>query len=252
VTSHLEALRSSTDRLRALIEPLSDGQLELSAYPAEWTIADVLSHLGSGAIITRRRLDDALAEQAMPDDFAPAVWDEWNAKSPRAQADDALAADHSLIERLESLTADEQASFHVAMGPMTFDLSGFVALRLNEHAMHSWDIAVSLDPAAVIPADATALIVDSLELIARYTASPTGTTRTMTIHTTVPDRVFEIDLGADTVTFTPAGGQGPADLTTSAEALTRLVYGRLDPMHTPAVLGDETLLEELRRVFPGP
>jgi uncharacterized protein (TIGR03083 family) len=252
VTSHLEALRSSTDRLRLLIEPLADDQLELSAYPAEWTIADVLSHLGSGAVITRRRLEDALAEQEMPDDFAPAVWDEWNAKSPRVKADDALAADRSLVERLESLTTEEQERFHFAMGPLTFDLGGFLALRLNEHAMHTWDIAVTLDPAAVIPADATTLIVDSLELIARYTASPTGTARTITIRTTDPRRVFEVDLRADAVTFTPGEGQGPADLEISAEALTRLVYGRLDPMHTPPVVGDETILEELRRVFPGP
>jgi hypothetical protein len=46
-------------------------------------------------------------------------------------------------------------------------------------------------------------------------------------------------------------GQSP-DLELPAEALSRLVYGRLDPDHTPAVTGDATLLAELRAVFPGP
>ena len=42
----------------------------------------------------------------MPDDFAPKVWDEWNAKSPRAQADDSLAVDHRLLEAHESVPAE--------------------------------------------------------------------------------------------------------------------------------------------------
>ena len=35
-----------------------------------------------------------------------------------------------------------------------------------------------------------------------------------------------------------------------AEAFSRLVYGRLDPDHTPAFTGDAALLDTLRRVFP--
>ena len=37
-----------------------------------------------------------------------------------------------------------------------------------------------------------------------------------------------------------------------AEAFIRLVYGRLDPAHTPAVDGDAALLDQLRATFPGP
>jgi hypothetical protein len=40
------------------------------------------------------------------------------------------------------------------------------------------------------------------------------------------------------------------DLVLPAEALIRLVYGRLDPEHTPPV-GGTADLDELRRVFPG-
>jgi len=49
-----------------------------------------------------------------------------------------------------------------------------------------------------------------------------------------------------------ADGSAASDLVLPAEAFERLVYGRLDPAHTPDVEGDASLLDELRRVFPGP
>lgn len=38
------ALRASVDRLREVVTGLDDAQLHASAYPAEWNVADVLSH----------------------------------------------------------------------------------------------------------------------------------------------------------------------------------------------------------------
>ena len=54
----LDALSFSVDRLRDLTNALNDRELTRGAYPSEWSIADVLSHLGSGAVITSRRLDN--------------------------------------------------------------------------------------------------------------------------------------------------------------------------------------------------
>jgi hypothetical protein len=68
---------------------MSEADLTVGVYPSEWSVADVLSHLGSGAVITHRRLEDALAGRKTPDDFALGVWDEWNAKGPLAQRADA-------------------------------------------------------------------------------------------------------------------------------------------------------------------
>jgi hypothetical protein len=42
------------------------------------------------------------------------------------------------------------------------------------------------------------------------------------------------------------------DLALPAEAFIRLVYGRLDPDHTPTFRGDAGALDRLRAVFPGP
>lgn len=69
--AQVEALRASVARLRDLVSTMSDADLTRPAYPRQWSIADVLSHIGSGAVIMHRRLDDTRAGLATPDDFAP-------------------------------------------------------------------------------------------------------------------------------------------------------------------------------------
>jgi uncharacterized protein (TIGR03083 family) len=247
----LEALLYSVARLRDIVGQLADADLTRPAYPRDWSIADVLSHLGSGAVIAQRRLDDGIAGKETPDDFAPSVWDTWNAKSPTGKRDDALVADAALAARLDAVTPDERGRFALAMGPMTVDFDGFVGLRLNEHAFHTWDIDVANDPEATIPIRLAELVVDNLELIARFTAQPTGDTQTIRISTTDPDRNFQIELSVDAVTFRRTNTTQRVDLQLPSEAFARLVYGRLDIDHTPPG-HHEHALDVLRRVFPGP
>jgi uncharacterized protein (TIGR03083 family) len=248
---HVDALRSSVQRLHGLTSPMSEAELTASAYPKEWTVAQVLSHLGSGAVITQRRLDDALAGKDTPDDFAPGVWDTWNAKGPVAQRDDALAADAALLARIEAVPPDERNKFTLTMGPMTLDFAQFVGTRLNEHAFHTWDIEVVADPAATIPEAVAALVVDNLGLVARFTGKPTGDTDTITVATTDPERTFTVELTPEGVALTPHAGAASPDVELPAEAFARLVYGRLDAEHTrPDQHGPA--LDSLRQVFPGP
>ena len=250
MTDHVDVLRASVERLRGIVEELNPTQLEMPAYPTKWTIADVLSHLGSGAVVLQRRLDDAVAGSATPSDFTQPIWDAWNAKSAQAQAADALVADRAFVDRLGSLAADERARFHFAMGPMNFDFAGFVGLRLNEHALHTWDIEVSLDPDASVAPDATRLVVDNLQMVARFTGKPTGSEHLVTVRTGGPRRDFTITLGADAVSLEPSDPVHEPDLEIPTEAFIRLVYGRLDPEHTPPTRGPADL-DELRRAFPG-
>src|SRR4051794_12196998 len=202
--AHVHALRSSVERLHGLAEAMSEEELTAGAYPTEWTVAQVLSHLGSGAVIVQRRLEDALAGRDTPDDFAPAVWDTWNAKTPAAQRDDALTADAALLARIEAVPPDARDRFSFVMGPMTFDYDQFLGLRLNEHAFHTWDIEVAADPDATIPEPVAALVIDNLDLVARFTAKRTGNATIITVATTGPQRSFTIDLTPKGVTFTPA------------------------------------------------
>ncbi len=243
--AQLRALGASVDRLAALVGSLTPAQLRQQAYPSEWTVADVLSHLGSGAVLTRQRLDGEA-------NFDPApVWDEWNAKNPDAQAADALKADAALRARFAEITPDEAATLRFAMGPMELDLPSFLGMRLNEHAVHTWDVSVTFDDAATIPPTEAELIVDTLAMMTSFAGKPTGTERTLTIRTVAPERNFVITLRADGVALSPGPPVDVPDLELSGDALVRLVYGRLDPAHSPVVDADATELDELRKAFPG-
>jgi uncharacterized protein (TIGR03083 family) len=115
--SPLGALRASVERLHMLVSGLDDAQVASPSYCDEWSIAQVLSHLGSGAVIFQRSLEDVRAGTTTPDDFNPSVWDEWNAKSPRAQADDALIADEAVTEAIEAVDESERARLVFHLGP---------------------------------------------------------------------------------------------------------------------------------------
>ncbi len=248
----LGALRASVGLLRERRRGLDDAQLESQSYCDEWSVAQVLSHLGSGAVISRRRLDDIRAGQETPADFAPSVWDEWNTKTPRAQADEALVADEALLQSFEAVSRAERDRLTFPMGPLSLGFDEFVGLRLNEHAFHSWDIEVAFADTARLPEDAAALVVDNLALIARFSGRADGQERTVAVRTTDPERDIALRLSADGVELA-AGERGEeAELVLPAEAFCRLVYGRLDPVHTPTFSGDAALLDTLRAVFPGP
>lgn len=239
----ISALTRSGRHLASLVDPLTPAQLRQSAYPSEWTIADVLSHLGSGAVISRRRLDG--------EDFeVQAVWDEWNAKSPDRQAADALETDRALLLRLGSLTPADRAR-HFEFGPVELDLAMFLRLRLNEHVQHTWDIAVTIDPTAAISSEAAELLIDFLGMMAGFAGRPTGVERTITIGTRDPARRFDLVLASDAVALSPTRTAGTPDLELPTEALIRLVGGRLDPDHTPPVNDPDATLDLLRRVFTG-
>ena len=139
------------------------------------------------------------------------------------------------------------------MGPLELDWDAFVGMRLNEHLLHEWDVIVSIDPAATLAADGTALVVDNLELIGRFTAKPNGDPRAITVGTTDPDRSFAATIEPGPSPSRPRHRAEQPDLAMPAESFVRLVYGRLDPDHTPgSVAGNPAALHQLRAVFPGP
>jgi uncharacterized protein (TIGR03083 family) len=248
----IEALRHSHDRLQAAAGPLDASQLERPSYASQWSIAQVLSHLGSQAEIFGLFLDAGLNGQDPPGpDAFPPIWETWNAKSPQAQAADALRADEVVTVRFESLDAGQRERLRLRLFGMDLDATGLARVRLGEHAIHTWDIAVALDPAATVAPDAVALLIDTVGQLAARTGQPTGQQRRLRVSTTSPVRHYMLDIG-ETVTLTPTEDDGiRPELALPAEAFIRLVYGRLDPAHTPPVETRNVDLDEMRRVFPG-
>jgi uncharacterized protein (TIGR03083 family) len=247
----LSTLRSSTEHLRRIVEDLPGRQLDAPAYPSDWSIADVLSHVGSGGVILQRRLEDALAARETAPEFSETVWEEWNAKSSLAKRSDALVADRELVERLESVSDEERRGFRFTMGPLSEDFDGFVGLRLNEHSLHTWDIEVTLEPNTTLSSEATSYIIDRLQLITRFTGKPSQLDGPVAVRTTDPRRDFTLTPGSEALSLGPSGPATRPDIELPAEAFVRLVYGRLDPGHTPVPEGRD-LLVTLRRAFPGP
>jgi uncharacterized protein (TIGR03083 family) len=245
------ALQASAAQLRALVEPLNAEQLRASAYPTEWTVADVLSHLGSGADIFLGQVNDAVAGTPTPPDFSRSVWDDWNARTPEAQAAGLLASDAALLARLGELTAAERGDVAISMGPFTLNFDEYLGLRLNEHVLHTWDVDVAFNDDAVIPAEIVGAVLDNLGFVARFAGKPIGADRTYLVRTSNPVKTYEISLTTDAVATAESDSDAAADLELPAEAFIRLVYGRLDVDHTPSTVADNEHLEELRKVFPG-
>jgi uncharacterized protein (TIGR03083 family) len=252
----IETLRRSHDRLAGLVAPLTPGQLRERSYCTDWSLAQVLSHLGSGAEISLLGLPGALGEgEPLSRDAFPPVWDRWNAKGPDEQAADALETDEQHIAALEKLTDEQLARMKVEFFGMQLDAVGIIRLRLGEHALHTWDVAVHADPAAAVPADAAGLLVDNVPaFLAPRLGKPLPEPFAVRITTTDPARDYLLTSGESvSVTDWPdAGGGEVRRVTMPAEALLRLAYGRLDPEHTPAsVAGDLEALDRLRAIFPG-
>jgi uncharacterized protein (TIGR03083 family) len=253
----IAVLRASRDRLAGLVEPLTPEQVRARSFCTDWSIAQVLSHVGSGAEISLLMLPGALGEgePAGPESFQ-AVWDVWNAKTPDEQAADALAADERQVAALEQLTDDQLAKIQLSFFGMELDAAGLVRLRLGEHALHTWDVAVALDPAATVSADAVSLLIDNVpQFLAPRLGQAPAEPFAVRITTAGPDRDYLLAT-ADTVIMTDYPENGPdvpvGEVTMPAEALLRLAYGRLDPAHTPAsVTGDAADLSQLRSIFPG-
>jgi uncharacterized protein (TIGR03083 family) len=248
----IAALRNSHDRLAALAGPLAAEQLGAQSYCTEWSIAQVLSHIGSGAEIGILMLDSALGGTPMDREAFPAIWDTWNNRSPEAQAADSLAWDEKYVRQVEQLTDAELDSIHFDFFGMELDAAGLIGLRLAEHAMHTWDVAVSVDPAAVVASDAAALLTGTLPRFLGFAGKPSGDAFRVRVITTDPEGDYVLAV-ADTVTisdWTP-GTDTEGGIRIPAEALLRLVYGRLDAEHTPELSADGIDLDRLRAVFPG-
>jgi uncharacterized protein (TIGR03083 family) len=250
----LAVLNASHDRLAAALGNLSLDQATTQSYDDEWSVAQVSSHLGSGAEIFRLHLAAGVkGEEAADNDTYPPIWDAWNSRAPLDQVHDAVATDAGFLEDAAALSDEERERWHLDLFGMSLDLPGFLAMRLNEHALHTWDVTVTFDPASTVPEDATTYVLEALPMVAGWAGKPSEQQVSAEVRTTSPERAFHLDLGPGGVSLTSSlDDTSAAELTLPAESFVRLVYGRLDPDHTPAsVTATGVDLDLLRTVFPG-
>ncbi len=248
-------LHESQDRLTAALDGLSEEQASSQSYDDDWTVAQVASHLGSGAELFSLFLHAGLKGESVPGvEVMQPVWDVWNAKDPLSQVRDSVVVNDSFLEQVDALTEAERAAWQLELFGSVRDLPEFLRMRLSEHAVHTWDIVVSFDPTATLPEDASAYVVDNLAPIAGWTGQKHDEQLSVEVRTTAPELAYHLDLGPGGVGITPSSDDtdATAGLTLPAESFVRLVYGRLDPDHTPASVEARGVdLDLLRSTFPG-
>jgi uncharacterized protein (TIGR03083 family) len=250
------AVHSSHDRLAAAAADLSTEQLEGPSYASDWSIAQVMSHLGSGAEIFTLFLEAGRdGADAPAQDVFQTIWARWDASTADEQRDGYLRANAKFLDELDALDDDQRAAWKLVMFNGADDLTNLVRLRAGEQAVHAWDVLVALDPAATLPQDATDLLIDTLPGLAGGVGKPNGVPLKARIATSHPERHFLLRADSDGVVLDADHAAGHAlpgpvvDL--PAEALIRLVYGRLDEAHTPALRHPTPELTSLRTLFPG-
>jgi uncharacterized protein (TIGR03083 family) len=252
------ALRRSHEGLTALVKPLDGPTLRSQSYDTEWSVHQVLSHLGSQAELYQGWVSAGLEGRPMPGrDTFPAVWAKWDAMSPEEHRGESAVANATLVERFEGLTDDEIANFSLDFFGTQTDGAGIIRSRLAEHAVHSWDVAVTLDPHAMVDPVAVSLVFDQLDRMAAWSGKPGRERFSVLVRATEPRRTLVVDVG-DTVQVR-AIANGEAEPVTEgavelpAEAWLRLVYGRLDEAHTPTSITSTGTrgVADLRAVFLG-
>ena len=250
----VEAMRRSHDEMVTLVEGLNVEALRTQSAASEWTVASVLSHLGSAAEIGHNTLTSGKADMGA----ARGIWDRWDAMSPEEQAANFVAADTRQVEALEALDDDQLANKTVDVGflPAPIDIAFFVGMRLSEVGLHRWDIEVVSDPAATVAEYIVPFVLRQLPAFAGFFAKPIGKTATIAIETTDPARQYRLELGTDGANLSEGdanGNDADTHVKLPAEAFVRLTSGRLAPDHTPeSVSVDGALtLDDLRRIFPG-
>jgi uncharacterized protein (TIGR03083 family) len=260
----IASLRGNHDRLAAQVQGFSPADLDRPSGSALWDVAQVLSHLGSGAEIGLAALVNGLAGLDAPDsDYNESVWDRWNAMSQQEKADGFVVAGERLVSAYEDLNPQARAETTIRLSflPFPVDIALLTGLRLSEAVMHAWDVQVAFDPAAALGDDETDAMVDQFvgpnNFLVGFLGKPDGLAgghADIRVETTNPARVLGIVVTDAVALNDHAPGHADSVLSGPAEAVLRLISGRLAPEHTPASVSLDSAavtLDQLRRVFPG-
>ncbi|MFC7494978.1 MULTISPECIES: maleylpyruvate isomerase family mycothiol-dependent enzyme [unclassified Nocardioides] len=248
----IAAIRLNHDTLVTLIPNLEEDLLASPSGASEWTIAQVLSHLGSGAEIGRKPIARAAGED-VADEGNDSIWARWDAASPIDQTAAFVQHDSAYLATVEGLDEQQRASITVDLGflPEPVPLVVALGMRLNELANHAWDVRVGLDPSAEIDDESAELLIELSRGPLAFLLGFSGKAAELDeeARVAVPGATIRV---ADEVAVLPAASDPTATLTGPKGAVVRLLSGRLkDPYAEGVSVEGNVGLDDLRRVFPG-
>ncbi|MGW5478119.1 maleylpyruvate isomerase family mycothiol-dependent enzyme [Streptomyces sp. NPDC004008] len=255
--SWLSALRGSSERLAAAVEGLSDEALARPSFAEGWSIAQVLSHLGSAAEICTALVTRGLAGDLTPprqEDNVP-VWERWNAMAGpdlRAAWQEADGRHLSLLDALDDAT---RAALRIPYFSGLLGVREYAGYRLSEQSVHAWDVEVALHPAAVIPTTEVELLWERLDLVATRFRDPHTLGRLapgrIAVRLIDRPRPLSLLLESELHLYPCEPAEPTGTLSGSAEAVLRLVYGRNRPEEDGVTATGAATLPDLRSLFPG-
>ncbi|MFI5613196.1 maleylpyruvate isomerase family mycothiol-dependent enzyme [Amycolatopsis sp. NPDC051903] len=252
----LAALTTSSERLVKAVIDLSSETLDRPSATGDWTIAQVLSHLGSAAEICTTLVQRGIeGDLTGPDaELVKPVWQRWDTMTGPAQREAWFEVDLRHRELLGSLDAEQLGSVRVPYFAGLLTVGEYAGYRLSEQSVHAWDIEVALDSAARIPISEVVLLWERLDLVVTRFRSGEVLERLAPRQLAVqlPDLEgpHTLDLGEELHLTAEPTAASAGTLSGSAEEMLRLVYGRNRAEDGLDVTGDVTL-EQLRALFPG-
>ncbi|MGH3853534.1 MAG: maleylpyruvate isomerase family mycothiol-dependent enzyme [Pseudonocardiaceae bacterium] len=252
-TDWLAALHASSRRLAETVADLTDEELAMPSYASGWTIALVLSHLGSaaeiGTVLVQRGIDGDPTGPGERD--TKPVWQRWDAMPAPEQRAAWREADACHLELLDSTDiANVQVPYFAGL----LSVPVYAGYRLSEQSVHGWDIEGALDPAATIPAAEAELLWQRLDRVATRFRDAETLARLkpgqVALELTKPRRTLCLDLGGELHIVPCEPGDPTATVWGTAEAVLRLVYGRNRAEDGVTAAGAVTA-DDLRSLFPG-
>ena len=263
----LATLEAEAAALEAYLAGLSETDLERPSACSEWTVAEVIGHITWGGhyfaeIVERARQGDTRPPGDLPPP-GPARRQAIaaRAKQTRVEAGAAIrAAFHEANEALAACLARvgpadwDRPTMH-RLGPIRLVAQG----RVNELAVHGWDIRSVIDPPGHLNAPSLPLLLGLLERWVELLAQPDprqeATYRLRFDFTEPGFEPRDLVVAPSAVRFGPASGES-ADLVLRChpEVPMLLAMGRLDPATAAAsygmrLSGNEALVELLRSRF---
>jgi uncharacterized protein (TIGR03083 family) len=248
-------LRQAHEAFALLVAPLDGDAIRRRSYCDDWSVAQVASHLGSGAELGLDWLGAAMTHtEPMAQEDMQKVWDKWNGRSPEEQVSGAVVASAAQVEAFETATADQLAQAHIKLfGMLDLDGVGLARIRIPELVVHSWDIAVIGDPSARLLRQGVDLMIDELPARVGRFGKPQTRVWSLNVATTGPERDYVLRNG-DQISLEPGtAADADGELRLPAEALIRLIYGRVDDTNAGDIVlhAAEITLADLEAVFPG-